>query len=506
LYVADTGNNRIQKLKTDGTFVDSWGSYGNENALLDSPADVAVDSSGYIYVADTGNNRIQKFNPDGTWNSTWGTQGSRTGQFNKPSGIAVDSQGYVYVSDTENHRIQKFDSNGRYICSNKFLDKSILDLLGIDSSLIGIDKDNFLPIGIDVDGSGNVWVADNYGRQIHKFDADLNYSICTGSLIDEDADVYSIYGLTVTPQGFVYVMDYFIDCIHKYDNNGKWLSKTGYSGSHAGQFLNPYGIASDKAGNLYIADTRSNRIQVLSWNDITVTPVPSPSHTVVSPTAISSPIPSAASTPASPSTPTTATPAALPSQTSNTSPATSGGAPIPDQQQAVTPTVATPTATAATKATSTSTPTSTPKPTPKTTPAAVEPSMIHPGASVDFSDIKNHWAKDYIINLVLVGLIDGYPDNTVRPENYIKREEVVKIIVKLLVNEPEKNPQIHFADKDKIPDWVKGYLNTAVNRGIIKGYDDNTFRGSNYISRAEMTAVVLRALEIKPEDQNYSRL
>lgn len=75
-----------------------------------------------------------------------------------------------------------------------------------------------------------------------------------------------------------------------------------------------------------------------------------------------------------------------------------------------------------------------------------------------------------------------------------------------MVNEPEKNPQIHFADKDKIPDWVKGYLNTAVNRGIIKGYDDNTFRGSNYISRAEMTAVVLRALEIKPEDQNYSRL
>jgi DNA-binding beta-propeller fold protein YncE len=66
VYVADTDNHRIQKFTSDGTFLTEWGSdgalYGGlGEGLFWGPSGVAVDSFGNVYVADTGNHRIQKF-------------------------------------------------------------------------------------------------------------------------------------------------------------------------------------------------------------------------------------------------------------------------------------------------------------------------------------------------------------------------------------------------------------------------------------------------------------
>ncbi|WP_440950704.1 PKD domain-containing protein [Methanosphaerula subterraneus] len=67
VYVADTGNNQIQKFNSTGGFLQTWGNDGLEDRSRDGqfnyPAGVAVDSAGNVYVADAGNNRIQKFSP-----------------------------------------------------------------------------------------------------------------------------------------------------------------------------------------------------------------------------------------------------------------------------------------------------------------------------------------------------------------------------------------------------------------------------------------------------------
>jgi tripartite motif-containing protein 71 len=62
VYVADTGNNRIQTFSSNGTFIAVLGRDGGANGTLRSPEGIAVDpSSGNVYVADTNNNRISVF-------------------------------------------------------------------------------------------------------------------------------------------------------------------------------------------------------------------------------------------------------------------------------------------------------------------------------------------------------------------------------------------------------------------------------------------------------------
>ena len=93
-------------------FVLSW---PKEILGLRNPIGVAVDVSGNVYVADTGNHRIQKFDSEGNFLRKWGTLGSGDGQFGYPYGVAADGSGNVYVADTDSHRIQKFDSEGNFL-------------------------------------------------------------------------------------------------------------------------------------------------------------------------------------------------------------------------------------------------------------------------------------------------------------------------------------------------------------------------------------------------------
>ena len=137
-----------------------------------------------------------------------------------------------------------------------------------------------------------------------------------------------------------------------------------------------------------------------------------------------------------------------------------------------------------TENTPTPTPTSTPTPTP--TPESVPNTPI---------DIEGHWAEQYINSLVGKKIISGYEDNTYRPENLITRAEAAVLIVKMLGLDISENKNLDFDDNSTIPDWAVGYIKTAVDKGIIRGYEDNTFKASNQITRAEISVMVIKALE-----------
>ena len=70
--------------------------------------DIAIDAAGDLYVAEWGNNRVQKFASDGTFLSAFGKQGSEPGQFDRAIAVAVANDGTVFAVDHGNNRIQKW--------------------------------------------------------------------------------------------------------------------------------------------------------------------------------------------------------------------------------------------------------------------------------------------------------------------------------------------------------------------------------------------------------------
>jgi len=130
LYVADSGNNRVRKVSLSGIISTVAGSGAQgvsgdggpaTSASLYSSFGVAVDAAGNLYIADTYNNRIQKVSASGTITTVGGSgrQGfsgdggpATSAQLNNPVGVAVDARGNLYIADGWNHRIRRVSPSG----------------------------------------------------------------------------------------------------------------------------------------------------------------------------------------------------------------------------------------------------------------------------------------------------------------------------------------------------------------------------------------------------------
>jgi sugar lactone lactonase YvrE len=89
----------------------TFGSSGSGAGQLQNPTGMASDQrSGNVYVADSGNNRIEKFGPTGNFIATLGD-----GQLSSPNSVATSSTGKVYVGDSGNQRVVKFDADGHFL-------------------------------------------------------------------------------------------------------------------------------------------------------------------------------------------------------------------------------------------------------------------------------------------------------------------------------------------------------------------------------------------------------
>lgn len=99
--------------------------------------------------------------------------------------------------------------------------------------------------------------------------------------------------------------------------------------------------------------------------------------------------------------------------------------------------------------------------------------------------------------------IHGYPDETVRPENNVSREEVATMFYRLLKEEirAEIKTNVNSFSDVESDRWSNNAISTMANGGFVKGYEDGTFRPEDYITRAELATIASRFLDAAGEGE-----
>ena len=158
IYVADSGNDRVQKFDSAGKFVATWSKFSRRRGVeIRTPVSVAYSDEGFgsIYVLNAVTCTVQKFDIDGNLLGAWEMHRKGEGLPCGPSRIRIEPRRYtVYVADTENNRIALFDKDGEPLGS------------------FGEGKVPFRKPGgvfINVDFGENVLIADTGNNLIQKF-------------------------------------------------------------------------------------------------------------------------------------------------------------------------------------------------------------------------------------------------------------------------------------------------------------------------------------------------
>lgn len=114
-----------------------------------------------------------------------------------------------------------------------------------------------------------------------------------------------------------------------------------------------------------------------------------------------------------------------------------------------------------------------------------------------FDDTAGHWAEKFIATAAAHGIVSGYSDTAFGPDDPITREQMAVMIVKAARLAENQNGKA-FADADQVSAWARNAVATASQHQIINGYPDNTFRPQNSATRAEAVTVIIKALKPTP--------
>ncbi len=341
VYVADSGNHTIRVIDAKGTVRTLAGLAGSPGAAdgkgtvarFDGPRGIQVDADGVVYVTDRDNQAVRQITAGGvvsTWAGTPGKEGLQDGAakdatFSLPCGLARDSKGALMLTELGHQAVRKIDAAGkvstlisaatgqegvgatvRFSSPHQVaLDKagvtyvadsghhSIRKVLpdGTSSTLAGTGNYNSVdgtgasagfsfPLGVAVDDSGTVYVADTYSHTIRKVTpagvvstlAGTAYTFGSTDGTGAAARFYFPTNLAVDDAGNVYVADSSNATIRKVTPAGVVTTLAGKAGAYGyldgagteARFYAPAGIAVDGQGNIYVGDSGNQVIRKIT--------------------------------------------------------------------------------------------------------------------------------------------------------------------------------------------------------------------------------------------------
>ncbi len=123
-----------------------------------------------------------------------------------------------------------------------------------------------------------------------------------------------------------------------------------------------------------------------------------------------------------------------------------------------------------------------------------------------FKDIQNHWARKEIDNLASKFIVNGVNEQAFEPDRQVTRAEFISMLVRAL-NLQAEGQDAAFKDI-KSGAWYRNSVSTGTRLGLIQGYEDNSFRPNKSISREEMAVMIERAMKLAgkdPKDYDYDK-
>jgi uncharacterized protein (TIGR03437 family) len=308
LYIAEFGGNRVLRVDTNGvaTVVAGIGVAGfdAESApatatRINAPAGMYIDASGTLFFADSGNSRIRKV-VSGILTTVLGGASDNTknpAQLYLPTAVIVDPTGVMWIADSGNFRVRKlvqnsvtsvsgngrdlaFDPSGNvlqvYAGTLKRLlpNNTLITLVGeVSFSFHGdggpaVNAALKSPLGVAVDSSGNLWIADFGNYRVRRVMPNGFISTVVGNYLSDNLQTPS--GIALDSAGTLYIADRAANQIRRLPVNGTVtaIAGTGDPGNNGdggpalqAQFHTPNGLTVDGFGNLVVADTGNSRIR-----------------------------------------------------------------------------------------------------------------------------------------------------------------------------------------------------------------------------------------------------
>jgi trimeric autotransporter adhesin len=281
VFIADTANNRVRKVAANGVITTVAGNgtagFGGDGgaataAKLSKPAGLAMDSDGNLYIADTGNDKVRKVATNGTITTILGASGTSP-QLSGPTGLAVDSSKNLYVADTGHSVIVKRTQSGS---TSTFAGQSGKACKSPGNGGSATSASLCRPVGVAVSGAV-LLIADTGNNQVRKVSGGTISAFAgTGTSGYSGDGGQATSAKLKAPTGVTYDRLGNVDVVDAGNNRVRQITTSGVITTLIGNGGNGYsgdngpceqamiqttgGVTAD-ADNVFIADTANSRVR-----------------------------------------------------------------------------------------------------------------------------------------------------------------------------------------------------------------------------------------------------